>query len=99
MPLLKEVIHVADVSFPRFFVINAERLVLEPIRREQLKEGEIYLMLLNVVDQDDYDIVEDNLHISQKVENHIWIGYHSMLVVKYLGNATLEASDGLRIRI
>lgn len=89
----------ADVSFPSFFIVNKERITFEQIPRKDLVEGECYLMLIRVVDDDDFEVVPDNLRIAQHIDNRVWIGYHCLIVVKYLGSNTCEAEDGIRFTI
>ena len=89
----------ADVSYPRFFEIDTKRLSIRKVKREDLKEGNIYLMLLQVVDEDDYDVIPDNLSQSQAVLGKIWLGYYSMSAGKYLGDGILQVEDGLKISL
>ena len=75
----------ADVCFPKFYAIDKDQLSYKEIPLRDMKKGEIYLMLIEIVDNDDCELIPENFQLAQEAENRIWIGYHALLIARYEG--------------
>ncbi len=76
----------ANVQFPNLFFINKETLSFEQVARKDLVKGETYLMMFEVLDDDDFEIIPDNYQTACQLDNQIWIAKRTIIVVKYIGH-------------